>query len=108
MWGSTKTIPMTMTWSGQNLDIITGILCLITIPLLNKHKSLVWGVQLISFGLLLNVLRVVIMSSPFPFSWKLETPLIIIGQFPYALIVPGFVGLAFISHLLVFRKLLQK
>ncbi len=107
-WGENKVIPMTMTWSGQNIDVIAGIICLLAIPFFKKSISLVWAVQLVSFGLLMNVLRVAIMSSPFPFSWGLENPLLLMMKFPYALIVPGFVGIALICHLLAFRKLLHK
>jgi len=104
-WSELNTIPKTMSWNGSNFDIIAGLICLITIPFLNKSRKLVWGVQIISFGLLVNVIRVAVLSSPFPFSWDLETPLLLIMYFPYALIVPGFVGVALACHLLVFRKL---
>jgi hypothetical protein len=107
-WADLGTVPETMTWTGQNLDIITGIISLLTIPFLNKSKILAWGVQLIGFVLLLNVLRVVVMSSPLPFSWKLEKPLLLIAYFPFALIAPLFVGTALTFHLLAFRKLIKK
>lgn len=107
-WGRTKTIPITMTFGGQNFDITAGLLCLVLIPFYSKSKKLVWSVQLISFLLLLNVMRVVMMSLPLPFSWDLEIPLQVIFHMPYALIVPGFVAIAIIGHLLVFRKLLEK
>lgn len=107
-WGETGTIPLTMTWSGQNLDIIAGIICLLGIPFYKKSLKLTWLIQVLSFGLLLNVIRVAVMSSPFPFSWPLERPLQLIFHMPYALIVPGFVTIAFICHLLVFRKLINR
>ena len=104
-WASLGTIPQKMTWTGQNWDIVAGILCLIATPFVNRSKSLAWGVQVIGVLLLLNVLRVVILSSPFPFSWALENPLQLIFHLPYALIAPRLVGPANFAHVVVFRKL---
>ena len=104
-WAEIGTIPKTMTWTGSNIDIVAGIVALLFTPLLRFHKKLVWVPQLIGFFLLLNVLRVVLMSSPFPFSWELETPLLLAMYFPYVLIAPLFVLPAFMAHLLLFKKL---
>jgi hypothetical protein len=106
-WGQSGTIPVEMTWSGQNLDVFAGIITLLALPVLGKNLKITWCVQLISFLLLLNVIRVAMFSSPFPFSWPLDNPLQVIMHFPYALIVPVFVGIALIFHLLAFRKLLS-
>lgn len=106
-WANVKTIPDTMTWSGQNWDVLSGIISLVAIPLVNKNIQLAWTVQIIGFGLLLNVLRVVIMSSSLPFSWGLENPLLLIMELPYAYIGPLFVGVALAFHLIVFRKLIR-
>jgi hypothetical protein len=107
-WAERGTIPSTMSWNGQNYDVIAGLVSLVAIPFLNRSRTLVWGVQLIGFGLLLNVMRVAVMSSPFWFAWKLESPLQVIMYYPYALIAPLCVGTALCGHLLVFRKLLSK
>lgn len=104
-WAEQGTIPSTMTWTGQNWDIITGVVSLIAIPFVNKSKALAFAINLVGFVLLLNVFRVVIMSSPLPFSWPLENPLLLIAHFPYALIGPLCVMPALIAHLVTFRKL---
>lgn len=104
-WTVTGTIPETMTWTGQNLDIFTGIISVISIPLLEKSRKTVFIVNTVGFLLLLNVIRVVIMSSPFPFSWSLEHPLLLVAYFPYCMIAPLFVMPALIGHLLVYKKL---
>lgn len=106
-WADLGTIPPTMTWTGSNWDIITGVISLLGIPLVNRYKTAAWAVQIIGFLLLLNVLRVVILSSPFPFAWPLEQPIQLILYMPYALIGPLFVGPALAGHLIVFRKLLS-
>lgn len=104
-WASVGTIPETMTWTGQNLDILTGVAALLSLPFLNKSRNLVWIVQILGCVLLLNVLRVVVMSSPLPFSWPLENPLLLVLHMPYALIGPLFVGAALTAHLITFRAL---
>ncbi len=107
-WAEIGTIPNTMTWTGSNPDIIAGLLALFFLPLVMRNEKLAWIPQIIGSLLLINVVRVVIMSSPFPFSWNLENPLQLGIYFPYVLIVPIFVLPALIAHLLTFRKLLSK
>lgn len=104
-WAKQGTIPSTMTWTGQNWDILAGLLAIVAIPFVNKNYKAAMAVNLVGFVLLLNVMRVVVMSSPLPFGWHLENPLLLIAYFPYALIGPLLVMPAFIGHLLVFRKL---
>ena len=107
LWAETGTVPSTMTWTGQNWDIATGVVSLLSIPFIKRSKAVAWLVQIIGFLLLMNVFRVVLMSSPFPFSWPLENPLQLALEFPYVLIVPLFVAPALFCHLLTFRKLLR-
>lgn len=104
-WATIGTIPYTMTWSGQNFDIITGVIALLAIPFVNKNSTVAMVVNRMGFILLLNVIRVVVMSSPLPIAWPLERPLLLVAYFPYNLIGPLFVLPALVGHLLVFRKL---
>lgn len=106
-WAETGVIPQTMTWTGQNLDVITGLSALFLAPFADQSRKIGWLFQITGFGLLLNVFRVVIMSSPFPFSWKLEQPLLLAAYFPYVLIGPLFVWPALFGHVLLFKKLFQ-
>lgn len=105
-WANINTIPETMTWTGQNWDILSGIAALIIFPIANRFKNAVWVFQILGFVLLINVLRVVVMSSPLPFAWPLVNPLQLVMYFPYALIAPLFVGSALFGHLVLFRKLI--
>lgn len=107
-WVAVGTIPSTMSWNGQNFDIVSGILSLATMPFVSQSRALAWRVQILSFALLINVMRVVILSSPFPFSWPLENPLQLALYFPYVLIAPLFVAPALFGHLVIFRKLLDR
>jgi hypothetical protein len=104
-WVNIGTIPSTMTWRGQNWDIAAGLISIFAIPFVNKNIKLAWFTQVLGLILLLNVLRVVVLSSPFPFSWAMENPLQLIMYFPYALIGPLFVGAALCVHLITIRKL---
>ncbi|MCO6430496.1 MAG: hypothetical protein J5J00_06515 [Deltaproteobacteria bacterium] len=106
-WGETGTVPLVMSWAGQNYDVISGIAALVFAPLIPKKKSLAWIPTVIGALLLVNVLRIVLMSSPFPFSWQLERPLQLILHLPYALIVPLCVVPALIGHLVVIRVMLR-
>ena len=107
-WANMKVIPETLTWSGQNWDIFTGILALLLMPFVNRFKFIVWVFQIIGSVLLLNVIRVIIFSLPLPISWNLEVPLQLPFEFPYCLIVPLYVWPAITGHLIIYRKLLTK
>lgn len=113
-WVVQGTIPQTMTWGGfgspggQNFDIISGMVALAAIPFVNRHRKVAWAVNVIGFVLLLNVLRVVVMSSPLPFAWPLDNPLQLILYFPYALIGPMIVAPVLALHLITFRKLIPR
>lgn len=104
-WAEIGTVPGTMTWTGQNWDIVTGIVSLIAMPFVNRNRGIAIVVNIIGFVLLMNVFRVVLMSSPLPFAWQLENPLMLLANFPYVLIAPLFVLPAFAGHLITFRKL---
>ncbi len=105
-WAQQGTIPQTMTWTGQNFDIITGIVVLLAAPFANRSRLIAWGANIVGFALLLNVMRVAVMSSPLPFAWGVEPPLQLGFHLPYAFIIPVCVSGALTWHLLLTRKLL--
>lgn len=106
-WSGLGTVPPTMTWTGQNWDIVTGVVSLLVFRWVNGNRKLAFLTNTIGAILLLNVLRVVVMSSPLPFAWSLDEPLVLIAYFPYALIGPLFVLPALVAHIVTFRKLLK-
>jgi hypothetical protein len=106
-WAEQGTIPITMTWTGMNFDIISGIVALLSIPLVKKNKKIAWVPNIIGLALLANVIRVAILSSPVPFGWQVDPPLQLALYFPYVLIVPVCVGGALIAHLVLTRALLS-
>lgn len=107
-WARQGSIPLTMTWDGCNFDIVTGILALIAIFPVGKRRWFAWVVNTVGFLLLLNILRVVVLSSPLPFAWDVAPPLQLMGYIPYALIGPVCLGSALAGHVILTRSLLLK
>lgn len=107
-WGESGTIPMTMTWEGSNLDVISGVLALLCAPLVGRWRGAAWLVNGVGLVLLLNVIRVAVLSSPLPFAWPDVSPRLQLGMYlPYALIAPECVGGALAGHVVLTRALLR-
>jgi hypothetical protein len=107
-WASQGTIPKTMTWTGSNYDIVTGVYCLLSAYFVRKSTSSAWKANILGFILLLNVMRVAVLSSPLPFSWPLTSPLQLAFHLPYMLIVPVCVAGALAGHVILTRALLMR
>jgi hypothetical protein len=56
----------------------------------------------------LNVMRVVVLSSPLPFGWNVSPPLLLAFHLPYALIAPVCVGGALFGHIVLTRALIKQ
>ena len=106
-WSNQGTIPVTMTWTGQNFDIITGLFAILLAPVSVKRPRVAWIVNGFGLAMLLNVMRVAILSSPLPFAWNLLPPLQLAFHFPYFLIVPICIGGALAGHVILTRALLR-
>jgi hypothetical protein len=104
-WAAQGTIPGTMTWTGQNWDIVSGIVALVAAPLACRYPIAARVANVVGFALLLNVMRVAIMSSPFPFGWGQQPPLLLALHLPYAFIGPVCVGGALFGHIVLTRRL---
>src|SRR5258708_6471905 len=72
-----------------------------------RSRALAWGANAVGFTLLLNVMRVAVLSSPLPFAWPLARPLLLAAHLPYALIVPICVAGALGGHVVLTRALLR-
>jgi hypothetical protein len=112
-WAEQGTIPTTMTWNGSNLDIITGIIAVLSAWLIRtlgghdgRSRAAAWLVNIVGFALLVNVGRVAVLSSPLPFAWGVSPPLQLAFFMPYALIVPVCVAGALAGHIVLTRALL--
>jgi len=111
-WAGQGTIPETMTWTGQNWDVLTGVIALIGALLAARlpsiRRALAWAVNGIGFVLLLNVGRVAMLSSPLPFAWKVEPPLLLAVHVPYVWIGSVCVAGALAGHVILTRALLLR
>lgn len=107
-WASQGTIPESMTWTGQNIDIIAGIVALGAAPFAARSRALAWAANVTGFALLLNVMRVAVLSSPFPFGWDVEPKLKLVFYMPYALIGSVCVAGALAGHVVLTRALLMR
>jgi hypothetical protein len=107
-WAAQGTVPQTMTWTGQNWDIVSGITALVAAPLADRLPVAARIANVVGFALLLNVMRVAIMSSPLPFGWGQQPPLLLALHYPYFLIGPVCVGGALFGHLVLTRALWRK
>jgi hypothetical protein len=107
-WAAQGVIPGTMTWTGRNWDIISGVSALILAPLCRRSRVWAWLANGIGLVLLMNVVRVALLSSPVPFGWPVVPKLALIYHFPYVLIVPVCVGGALIGHIALSRALMTE
>lgn len=107
-WYAEGAIPVQMTWSGENLDVLTGILGVVVAavgawrPL---PRAAAWAANLVGFALLLNVMRIALRSVPGPQFAYAGPPLVLPFSLPYGWIVPMCVMTALLGHLVTFRAL---
>ena len=104
-WASMGSIPQSMTWSGQNWDIVTGLAAFAVVGWPRRPRVAVWGFNVLGSLLLLNVMRVAVFSAPLPFAWPVQPPLLLPGHLPYAWIVPVCVAGALAGHIVLTRAL---
>ncbi len=107
-WVAQGVIPATMTWSGRNWDIVSGVLALIAAPFCRRSRLLAWIANGVGLALLANVMRVAVLSSPVSFGWPVVPRLELIFHVPYGLIVPVCIGGALIGHIALTRALLRR
>jgi hypothetical protein len=103
-------VPVQMTWSGRNLDVVSGITALLLGWWLSRGRAvpgwvvLAWN--LLAMGLLINIVAIAVMSTPTAFRQFAEGPANTLpSAFPFVWLPSFLVQLALIGHLLVFRKL---
>lgn len=107
-WAGQGVIPETMTWSGSNWDIVSGVLALVCAPFAHRHPAIPRLFNIVGLALLLNVMFTAVRSSPLPFGWDVQPKLLLAFHLPYALIGPVCVGGALFGHLVLTRALWGK
>jgi hypothetical protein len=107
-WAGQGVIPGTMTWTGANWDVLSGLAALGLAPCCRRSRAAAWVGNIVGFVLLVNVGRVAVWSAPVPFGWPDVTPKLLLPfHLPYALILPVCVGGALIGHIVLTRALLR-
>src|SRR5687768_9672431 len=81
-WAAQGVIPFTMTWSGKNWDIISGVLALAAAPFCRRSIVWAWLANVVGLVLLANVTRVAVLSSPVSFGWPVTPKLELVFHLP--------------------------
>ena len=103
-------IPEIMTFAGRNMDIIAGL----TAPVIYyivfvRRGSKAWliGWNILSIGLLLNIVVIALLSAKTPFQrFGFEQPNVAITYFPINWLPSVLVPLVFAAHVIVLRQLI--
>ena len=104
-------LPVQMTWSGANFDVLTGASAVVLAILLWKRRAprwLVWLWNVMGLVLLLNIMVIAVLSVPTPFKSFDGPPLVLALHVPYNWIVNVHVWTALVGHLVIFRALMLK
>lgn len=109
-----KAVPELMTFEGRNFDIIAGI----TAPVIYficfrgkevKNRLVLFAWNLLSLGLLLNIVVNGVLSAPFSFQrFAFDQPNIAVLFFPFVWLPSFIVMVVFFSHLVVIGRLQKK
>jgi hypothetical protein len=105
-WADQGVIPESMTWTGQNIDVLAGIGALVFAPLAWKWRPAAWVFALGGLGLLINVGRVAMLSVPTPFQRFGDPDLLVAMDVPTIWILPVAVCGALFAHVVLIRALL--
>ena len=108
-----KTIPELMTFQGRNFDILAGISAPFIVyfafkeNVIKRKLLLIWNI--ISFGLLLNIVVNAFLSAPSPLQlFAFDQPNIAILNFPVSFLPTVIVPIVLFGHLISIRRLILK
>jgi hypothetical protein len=105
-------MPIQMSFSGLNFDIVSGVTALVVAFLLYRNRLPVWAIHLwnaLGFGLLLNIVTVAILSFPTPFRQFHNAPANTwVTHAPFVWLPAVLVMTALLGHVLVLRAALRR
>ena len=108
-WYTEGVIPVQMTFSGHNFDIVTGILAVVVGYSLWRRKlgrRAALAFNLLGLGLLLTVGTIAVLSSPIPARAYDDDPVLLLAfSSPYVWIVPVCISGALFGHVVALRAL---
>ncbi len=102
-------LPRQMSFEGRNLDILSGLSAPIVAYFMinNRVALIIWNI--LSLGLLINIVGIAILSLPTPFRVFMNEPAnTIIAYFPFVWLPGLLVPLAYGLHFLSLRQLMMK
>jgi hypothetical protein len=105
----TGELPVQMTWSGYNFDVVTGVSALLIASAslrldIPRWVYLAWNV--VGLLLLVNVVTIALLSAPLPFRQFMEgPPVVLVYHAPFNWILNVHVFTALVGHLVLFRAL---
>jgi hypothetical protein len=101
-------MPVQMSYSGRNLDILTGISALLLAAALQFMRVPLWVVRAwnwLGLALLVNIVAVAMMSTPLIAYFGPDRVNVFVFGMPYTLLPAVMVLAAWAGHLIVFRAL---
>ncbi len=102
-------LPVQMTFEGRNFDILAGITAPVVAYLFSENRKVLIAWNLISLGLLINIVTIALLSTPSPIRVFFNEPSnTIVTLFPFVFLPTFLVPLAYGLHFLSLRKLLMK
>ena len=104
-------MPIQMSYSGQNFDIVTGLTAIVLGVALVVTKVPAWVVaawNLLGLGLLINILAVAMLSTPVFAYFGPDRLNVFVMRMPYTLLPAVMVLAAWAGHLIVFRALKER
>lgn len=108
-WAEQGVLPVQMTYSGHNFDIVTGIAAIATAAWLwrkGPSPRVIAAFNVLGLVLLVAVASIAIRSTPGPLRTYADDPAVLLAfHFPFGWIVPICVGGALLGHIVVFRWL---
>jgi hypothetical protein len=105
-------VPVQMTWSGLNFDVVTGVSALAVGALAWRGaapRALVWAWNVLGSVLLVVVVAIAFMSAPTALRVFTDGPsLDLVLHAPFNWIATVLVASALVGHLIVFRRLMME
>jgi hypothetical protein len=104
-------MPLQMSYSGRNFDIVTGITALVLGGVLMVRPVPKWIVtawNVLGLALLVNILAVALASTPIVAYWGPDRLNVFVARMPYTLLPAVMVLAAWAGHLIVFRALTHR
>ena len=102
-------VPVQMTWSGRNFDIVSGvtglILGLVLLRGVRVPRAVVLGWNVLGLALLANIVVTAVLATPALHRFPEGPPNLLPSTFPWVWLPSFLVQVALGSHLLVFRRL---